>query len=89
MYLQFEVDSPMAEEARGPLVSVAGCASAWHNVGDCGTGVGGLLWSFLPCGCGWWCVVSSVFVSVHGFVRVVVCASARYVPMLFLLIYMT
>jgi hypothetical protein len=30
--------------------------------------------------------VSSAFVSVHGFVRVVVCASARYVTMLFLLI---
>jgi hypothetical protein len=30
--------------------------------------------------------VSGVFVSVQGFVRVVVYASARYVPMLFLLI---
>jgi hypothetical protein len=86
MYLQFEVDSPMVEEAQGSLVSVAGCASAWHSVGDDGTGVGGLIRFSLPCGCGWWCVVPSVFVSVHGFVRVVVCASARYVPMLFLLI---
>jgi hypothetical protein len=73
VYLQFEVDSPMVEEVRGPLVSVAGCASAWHSVGDGGTSVGGLLRSSLPCGCGWWCVVSSVFVSVHEFVRVVVC----------------
>jgi hypothetical protein len=76
----------MVEELWRLLVPATGCASAWHSVIDDGAGVGGLLRSSLPYGCGWWCVVSSAFVPIHGFVRVVVCASARYVPMLFLLI---
>jgi hypothetical protein len=83
--VQLEGDSPMVEEPRGALVPAAGCYSAWHSVGDDGTSVGGLLRSPLPCGWSWWCVVSGVFVFVRGFVRVVVCASAHHVPMLFLL----
>jgi hypothetical protein len=73
------------EELRGSLVPIVGCASAWHSVGDDGAGVDDLLQSPLPCGCSWWCVVSSVFVSVYEFVRVVVCAPARYVSIMFLL----
>jgi hypothetical protein len=75
----------MVEELRGSLVPAAGRATAWHSVGDDDTGVGGLLRSPLPCGCSRWCVVSGAFVSVLEFVRVVVCASTHYVPMLFLL----
>jgi hypothetical protein len=78
--VQFEDDSPMMEELWELLVLAASCASAWHNVGDDGAGVGGLVRSSLPFGCGWWCVEC---IYVHGFVRVVVCASACYVTMLF------
>jgi hypothetical protein len=76
----------MVEELWRLLVPAAGCASAWHSVGDDDAGVSGLLRSSLPFGCGWWCVVWVAFVPVHGFVRVVVCASARFVLLLFLLI---
>jgi hypothetical protein len=79
-------DSPMVEELGRLLVPAAGCASAWYNVGDDNAGVTGLLRSSLPFGCGWWCVVWVAFVPVHEFVRVVVCALARFVPLLFLLI---
>jgi hypothetical protein len=85
VFVQLEDDSPTVEKLRGSLVPVAGCATAWHNVGDDGACVGGLLQSPLPCGCSWWCVVSGVFISVHEFVRVVVCASARYIPIMFFL----
>jgi hypothetical protein len=76
----------MMEGLCGLLVPAASCALAWHSVGDDGAGVGGLLWSSLPCDCSWWRVVLGAFVFfVLGLVRVVVCASARSVPMLFLL----
>jgi hypothetical protein len=75
----------MMEGLCGLLVPVAGCASAWHGVGDDDAGVGALLCSSLPCGCSWWRVVLGAFVFVLGLVRVAVCPSARYIPMLFLL----
>jgi hypothetical protein len=83
--VQLVDDSPMMEGLCGLLVPAASCALAWHNVGDDGAGVGGLLWSSLPCGRSWWRVVLGAFVFVLGLVRVVVCASARSVPMPFLL----
>jgi hypothetical protein len=43
-------------------VPAAGCASAWHNVGDGGAGGGGLFKSSLPVDWGWWCMLVSVFV---------------------------
>jgi hypothetical protein len=85
VFVHLECDNFMVEELRGALELAAGRALAWYIVGDDGAGVGGLFRSSLPCGWGWWCVVSGVFVSVQGFVRMVVYASARYVPMLFLL----
>jgi hypothetical protein len=82
--VQLECDSSLVEELRGPLEPAACCALAWHSVGDDGTcfsGLFGLLSHVVEDG-----VLSGVFVSVLGFVCVVVSASTRYVPMLFLLI---
>jgi hypothetical protein len=42
VYVQFEDDGSMVEVLRGQLVPVAGCAPAWHNVGDDGAGIDGL-----------------------------------------------
>jgi hypothetical protein len=67
----FEDDSPMVEELGGLLVPAAGCASAWHNVGDDDAGGGGLFQSSLPVDWGWWCVVLGVFVLFRVCVRVV------------------
>jgi hypothetical protein len=60
--VQLVDDSPMMEGLCGLLVPAASCALAWHSVGDDGAGVGGLLWSSLPCDCSWWRVVLGAFV---------------------------
>jgi hypothetical protein len=47
-YVQLECDSYLVEELMGLLEPVASCASAWHNVGDDGAGVGSLFMVFFP-----------------------------------------
>jgi hypothetical protein len=77
VFLQLECDGSMVEELRGSLEPAAGCASAWHSVGDDDSGVDGLFRSSRPC----------MWLRMVVYCVGCVCyASARYVLMLFLLI---